>query len=169
MLDTWMPGVVVISLFYTYFTPIQAVIVVEGQTDCYDTLYYPMRSNTQRADFLAFAVKVNRYGSSVLHWIEPRLVQMNSSLHGSFKFNKFYQRKFQHLYTHVLRSERANTVSILQIRKRIRKKSAGKSNQQGLETSYQMSKGPKLHHAQQSLTKLRQSSTKVNTDMHVNN
>ena len=30
--------------------------------------------------------------TSVLHYIEARLVQMNSSLHGSFKFNKFYQR-----------------------------------------------------------------------------
>ena len=33
-----MPGAVVIGLFYTYFTPIQAVTVVKGQTDCYDTL-----------------------------------------------------------------------------------------------------------------------------------
>ena len=62
-----MPGVVVIGLFYTYFTPIQAVTAVEGQTDFYDPLYCPTRSNTQRADFLAFVVKVNSYGSSVLH------------------------------------------------------------------------------------------------------
>ena len=33
-----MPGVVVIGLFCTYFTPIQAVMTVEGWTDCYDTL-----------------------------------------------------------------------------------------------------------------------------------
>ena len=66
-LDTGMPGAVVIGLFYTYFTTIQAVIVVEGQTDCYDTLYYPMRSNTQRLNFLAFVVKVNNFGSSILH------------------------------------------------------------------------------------------------------
>ena len=65
-LDTWMPGVVVIGLFCTYFTPIQAVTVVKGQIDCYDTLYYPMRSNTQRANFLTFKVKANSYGSSVL-------------------------------------------------------------------------------------------------------
>ena len=65
--------------------------VVEGQTDCYDTLYNPTRSNTQQANFLVFVVKVNNYGSSVLHYIEARLVQMNSSLHGSFKFNKSYQ------------------------------------------------------------------------------
>ena len=56
-------------------------------------------------------------------------------------------RKFQHLYTHVLRSERANIVSI---------------------TSYQMTKGPELHNAQQSLTDLIQNSTKVKTDMHAN-
>ena len=30
MLDTWMPGVVVIGLFYTYLILIQAVIAVEG-------------------------------------------------------------------------------------------------------------------------------------------
>ena len=30
MLDTWMPGAVVIGLLYTYFTTIQAVIAVEG-------------------------------------------------------------------------------------------------------------------------------------------
>ena len=164
-----MPNEVVIGLFYTYFTPIQAVTAVEGQTDCYDTLYCPTRSNTQWVDFLVFIVKINSYGSSVLHYIELRPVQMNSLLHGSFKFNKFCQTKFQHVYTHGLRSERANNVSILQIRKRTRKKSTGKSNQQGLETSYQMSKGPELHHAQQSLTKLIQSSTKVNIDMHANN
>jgi hypothetical protein len=63
-----------------------------GQTDCYNTLYYHRRSNTQRTDFLAFIVKVNSYGSSILHQIEVRLVQINSSLHGSFKFNKFYWR-----------------------------------------------------------------------------
>jgi hypothetical protein len=62
-----MPGVVVIGLLCTYFTTIQAVTAVEGQTNCYDTLYCPTRSNTQRADFLAFVVKVNSYGSSVLH------------------------------------------------------------------------------------------------------
>jgi hypothetical protein len=62
-----MPGAVVIGLFYTYFTTIQVVIAIEGQTDCYDTLYYPTRSNTQRADFLAFAVKVKSYSSSILH------------------------------------------------------------------------------------------------------
>jgi hypothetical protein len=87
-----MPGAVVIGLFYTYFTPIQAVTIVEGQTDCCDTLYCPTRSNSQRADFFAFAVKVNSYGSSVLHYIEARLVQMNFSLHGPFKFNTFYQK-----------------------------------------------------------------------------
>jgi len=53
--------------------------------------------------------------------------------------------------------------SILQIRKRTRKKPGGKTNQQGLETGYQMTKGPDLHHAQQSLTHLIQNSTKVNT------
>ena len=58
-----------------------------------------------------------------------------------------WSRKFQHLYNHVLRSERVNTVSI---------------------TSYQMTKGPELHNAQQSLTDLIQSSTKVNIDMHAN-
>ena len=158
---------------------------------------------------------------------------MNSTLHGSFKFNKFYQRKFQHPHTHILVSERANTVSILQIkkrtqkstamahpfcirsrrdlfrwtprcmvlssstnfikenfniytptssdqkgrtplvylyiRKRTRKKSTGKNNQQGLETSYQITKQIEQHHAQESLTDLIQSSTKVNTDMHANN
>ena len=45
-LDTWMPDAVVIGLFYTYFTTIQAVTAVEGQTNGYDTLYYPTRSNT---------------------------------------------------------------------------------------------------------------------------
>ena len=34
------------------------------------------------------------------------------------------------------------------------KKPAGKTNQQGLENGYQMTKGPDLHHAQQSLTHL---------------
>jgi hypothetical protein len=52
--------------------------------------------------------------------------------------------------------------TILQIKKSTRKKPAGKTNQQGLETSYQMIKGPDLHHAQHSLTHLIQSSTKVN-------
>ena len=33
-----MPGAIVIGLFCTYFTPIQAVTAVEGQIDCYDTL-----------------------------------------------------------------------------------------------------------------------------------
>jgi hypothetical protein len=32
MLETWMPGAVVICFFYTYLIPIQAVIAVEGQT-----------------------------------------------------------------------------------------------------------------------------------------
>ena len=58
-----MPGAVVIGLFCTYFTPIQVVTTVEGQTDCYDTLYCPTRSNTQRANFLAFIVKVNSYSA----------------------------------------------------------------------------------------------------------
>ena len=49
-----------------------------------------------------------------------------------------------------------------------RKKSTVKSNQQGLETSYKMTKGPELHHAQQSLTHLTQSVAKVHTDMHAN-
>ena len=31
------------------------------------TLYYPTRSNTQWPNFLAFVVKVNSFGSSVLH------------------------------------------------------------------------------------------------------
>ena len=38
------------------------------------------------------------------------------------------------------------------IRKRTKKKSASKTNQQGQENGYQMTKGPNLHHAQQSLT-----------------
>ena len=50
MLDTWMRGAVAIGLLCTYFTLIQVIIAVEGQTDCYDTLYYPTRSNTQRVD-----------------------------------------------------------------------------------------------------------------------
>ena len=66
-LHTRMPGAIAIGIFCTYFTTIQVVIAVEGQTDCYDTLYYPTRSNTQRSDFLAFVVQVNSYGSSVLH------------------------------------------------------------------------------------------------------
>ena len=33
-----------------------------------------------------------------------------------------------------------------------KKKPVGKTNQQGLENGYQMTKGPDLHHAQQSLT-----------------
>ena len=98
-----------------------------SESDDSDKLIYssdcPMRSNTQRADFLAFAVKINSYGSSVLHQIKPRLVQINSSLHGSFKFNKFYQRKFQHLYTHVLRSERANTVAVVAASTRLNRSS----------------------------------------------
>ena len=69
-----MPGVFVIGLFYTYFTTFQAVTIVEGKTNCYDTLYYPTRSNTQWVDFLVFVVKVNNYGSSILHYIEARLV-----------------------------------------------------------------------------------------------
>ena len=39
--------------------------------------------------------------------------------------------------------------TILQIRKRTKKKPVGKTNQQGLETGYQMTKGHDLHHAQQ--------------------
>ena len=53
------------------------------------------------------------------------------------------------------------------ISKATRKKSIAKSNQQGLETSYKMTKGPRLHHAQQSLIDLMQSSTKVNTNMQI--
>jgi hypothetical protein len=49
--------------------------------------------------------------------------------------------------------------------KKTKKKPAGKTNQQGPETGYQMTKVPDLHHAQQSLTHLIQSSTKVNTNM----
>jgi hypothetical protein len=30
MLETWMPRPVVIGLFYTYFTPIQVVMAVDG-------------------------------------------------------------------------------------------------------------------------------------------
>ena len=44
--------------------------------------------------------------------------------------------------------------TILQIRKSTRKKPIGKTNQQGLETGYQMPKGPDLHYAQHSLTHL---------------
>ena len=66
-LHTRMPGAIAIGIFCTYFTTIQAVTVVKGLTDCYDTLYCPMRSNTERADFLAFAIKVNSYGSPILH------------------------------------------------------------------------------------------------------
>ena len=33
-LKTRMPGTVVIGLFRTYLTPIQAVMAVEGQTNC---------------------------------------------------------------------------------------------------------------------------------------
>jgi len=40
MLDTWMPGVVVIGIFYIYFTPIQAVTDVEGQTNCYSIRHF---------------------------------------------------------------------------------------------------------------------------------
>jgi hypothetical protein len=38
--------------------------------------------------------------------------------------------------------------TIIQIKNITRKKPAGKTNQQGLETGYQMTKGPDLHHAQ---------------------
>jgi hypothetical protein len=57
--------------------------------------------------------------------------------------------------------------TIYRSEKSTRKKLVGKTNQQGLETSYQLTKGPNLHHAQQSLTHLIQSSTKVNTDMQI--
>jgi hypothetical protein len=70
-----MLGAVVIGLFCTYFATIHAVIAVKGQTNFYDTLYYPTRSNTQWADFLAFVVKVNSYGSCILHYFEVRLIQ----------------------------------------------------------------------------------------------
>ena len=55
--------------------------------------------------------------------------------------------------------------TILQIRKRTKKKPTAKTYQHGLQTGHQMTKGPDLHHAQQSLTHLIQSWTKVNTDM----
>ena len=38
--------------------------------------------------------------------------------------------------------------------KEYQKKPTGKTNQQGLETGYQLTKGPNLHHVQQSLTYL---------------
>jgi hypothetical protein len=81
MLDTWMPGAVVIGLFYTYFTPIQAVIAVEGRLIAI-TLYTVIDDQ----------ILSGQTFSSILHQIEVRLVQINSSLHGSFKFNKFYWR-----------------------------------------------------------------------------
>ena len=51
--------------------------------------------------------------------------------------------------------------------KSTKKKPTGKTNQQGLETGYQLTKGPDLHHGQQSLAHLIQGSTKVNTDMQI--
>ena len=39
-LDTWMPSAVVIGLFCTYLTPIQAFIAVMGQTDCYSVRHF---------------------------------------------------------------------------------------------------------------------------------
>jgi hypothetical protein len=71
--ETWMPGAVVIGLFCTYLTPIQAATTVERQTGCYDIqnrrpfILCPTRSNIQRPDFLAFVVKFNSYVSSVMH------------------------------------------------------------------------------------------------------
>ena len=49
------------------------------------------------------------------------------------------------------------------------KKLAGKTNQQRLETGYQMTKGPDLHHAQQILTHLINAKFNdiVNTDMKI--
>ena len=44
--------------------------------------------------------------------------------------------------------------SVMHIRKRTKKKLVGKTNQQELENGYQMTKGPDLHHAQQSLTQV---------------
>jgi hypothetical protein len=55
MLDNWMTSVVMIGLFCTCFTPIQEVTSVDGQTDCYNTLYcysavrlYGHRSKSQQ-------------------------------------------------------------------------------------------------------------------------
>jgi hypothetical protein len=77
---------------------------------------------------------------------------MNSSLHGSFNFNKFYQR--HELASIEIKGTHECLAYYRSDQRQLEKKSAVKSNQQGLETSYKMTKGPELHHAQQSLTHL---------------
>jgi hypothetical protein len=70
---------------------------------------------------------------------------MNSSLHGSFKFNKFYQR---HELASIKIKGTYECLAYYRLDQRQPKKSTAKGNQQGLETSYKMTKRLELHHVQ---------------------
>ena len=69
-LDTWMPGAVVIGLFCTYFTPIQAVTMVVGQTDCYYIQHF----------ILSYKIKYSAGGLSCVHSKSQQLWLLRSAL-----------------------------------------------------------------------------------------
>jgi hypothetical protein len=58
-----MPGTVVMGLFCTYLTPIQAVTTVEGQTSCYEIKYIVarlscVRSKIQQLCLICYAIDI---------------------------------------------------------------------------------------------------------------
>ena len=65
-----MPGVVVIGLFCTYFTPIQAVMAVKGQTDCYFVRHF----------ILSYEIKYTAGGLSCVRSKSQQLWLIRSAL-----------------------------------------------------------------------------------------
>ena len=69
-LDTWMPSAVVIGLFCTYFTPIQAITTVEGQTDCHFVWHF----------ILSYEIKYSAGGLSCVRNKSQQLWLIRSAL-----------------------------------------------------------------------------------------
>ena len=65
-----MPGAVVLGLFCTYFTPIQAVMAVKGQTDCYFVRHF----------ILSYEIKYSAGGLSCVHSKSQQLWLLGSAL-----------------------------------------------------------------------------------------
>ena len=65
-----MPGAVVIGLFCTYFTPIQAVTTVKGHTDCYSVRHF----------ILSYEIKYSAGGLSCIRSKSQQLWLLRSAL-----------------------------------------------------------------------------------------
>ena len=65
-----MPGVVVIGILCTYFTPIQAAMTVEGQTDCYSIRHF----------ILSYEIKYSVGGLSYIWSKSQQLWLLHSAL-----------------------------------------------------------------------------------------